>query len=73
MADDFDPVITEAIQFLKFCNDADTMNRQEALEDLKFVVKNGDRELVLKYWKVKPRTEDIKDTVDTEDIEIFEE
>ncbi len=43
------------------------------LEDLKFVVKNGDRELVLKYWKVKPRTEDIKDTVDTEDIEIFEE
>ena len=41
MADDFDPVITEAIQFLKFCNDADTMNRQEALEDLKFV--SGDQ------------------------------
>jgi len=39
--DDFDPVITEAIQFLKFCNDADTMNRQEALEDLKFV--SGDQ------------------------------
>ena len=41
MADDFDPVITEAVQFLKFCNDADTMNRQEALEDLKFV--SGDQ------------------------------
>jgi len=39
--DDFDPVITEAVQFLKFCNDADTMNRQEALEDLKFV--SGDQ------------------------------
>jgi len=39
--DDFDPVITEAIEFLKFCNDADTMNRQEALEDLKFV--SGDQ------------------------------
>jgi len=41
MADDFDPVITEAVEFLKFCNDADTMNRQEALEDLKFV--SGDQ------------------------------
>ena len=30
-------IITEAKQFLKWCNDADTMNRQEALEDLKFV------------------------------------
>jgi hypothetical protein len=39
--DDFDPVITEAVEFLKFCNDADTMNRQEALEDLKFV--SGDQ------------------------------
>jgi len=34
---DYDPRIDEARQFLKFCNDADTMNRQEALEDLKFV------------------------------------
>jgi len=34
---DYDPRIDEAKQFLKFCNDADTMNRQEALEDLKFV------------------------------------
>ena len=39
--DDYDPIITEAIEFLKFCNDADTMNRQEALEDLKFV--SGDQ------------------------------
>ena len=33
---DYNPIIDEAKQFLKFCNDADTMNRQEALEDLKF-------------------------------------
>lgn len=39
--DDYDPVIQEAIDFLKWCNDADTTNRQEALEDLKFV--NGDQ------------------------------
>ena len=32
-----DPRIDEAKQFLKFANDADTMNRQEALEDMKFV------------------------------------
>ena len=38
---DFDPRINEAKEFLKFCTDADTMNRQEALEDLKFV--NGDQ------------------------------
>jgi len=36
MADDYDPRIQEAIEFLKLANDADTMNRQEALEDLKF-------------------------------------
>jgi hypothetical protein len=36
MADDYDPRIQEAIDFLKFANDADTMNRQEALDDLKF-------------------------------------
>ena len=36
MADDYDPRIQEAIEFLKFANDADTMNRQEGLEDLKF-------------------------------------
>jgi len=36
MADDYDKRIQEAIEFLKFANDADTMNRQEALEDLKF-------------------------------------
>ena len=36
MADDYDPRIQEAVDFLKFANDADTMNRQEALEDLKF-------------------------------------
>ena len=41
MADDYDPVIQEAIDFLKFCNDANTTNRQEALEDIKFV--NGDQ------------------------------
>jgi hypothetical protein len=34
MADD--PRIQEAIEFLKLANDADTMNRQEGLEDLKF-------------------------------------
>ena len=33
---DYDPIIDEAKKFLRFCNDADTMNRQEALEDLKF-------------------------------------
>ena len=38
---DYDPIIDEAKDFLKLCNDADTMNRQEALEDLKFV--NGDQ------------------------------
>jgi len=32
-----DEIINEAKEFLKLCNDADTMNRQEALEDLKFV------------------------------------
>jgi hypothetical protein len=31
------PIIDEAKQFLKLANDADTMNRQEALEDMKFV------------------------------------
>jgi hypothetical protein len=36
MADDYDPRIQEAIEFLKLANEADTMNRQEALEDLKF-------------------------------------
>jgi hypothetical protein len=36
MADDYDSRIQEAIDFLKFANDADTMNRQDALEDLKF-------------------------------------
>jgi hypothetical protein len=39
--DDYEPIIQEAVDFLKFCNDADTNNRQEALEDLKFV--NGDQ------------------------------
>jgi TolA-binding protein len=39
--DDYDTIIDEAKDFLKFCNDADSMNRQEALEDLKFV--NGDQ------------------------------
>lgn len=38
---DYDSRIDEAKQFLKIANDADTMNRQEALEDLKFV--NGDQ------------------------------
>ena len=38
---DYDPIIDEAKDFLKLCNDADTQNRQEALEDLKFV--NGDQ------------------------------
>jgi hypothetical protein len=36
MADDYDPRIQEAVEFLKLANEADTMNRQEALEDLKF-------------------------------------
>jgi len=36
MADDYDPRIQEAVEFLKFANDADTTNRQEALDDLKF-------------------------------------
>ena len=36
MADDYNPIIAEAQEFLKWANDADTMNRQEALEDLKF-------------------------------------
>jgi len=39
--DDYEPIIQEAVDFLKFCNDADTNNRQEALEDLKFG--NGDQ------------------------------
>jgi len=34
---DYDPRIDEAKKFLRMANDADTMNRQEALEDLKFV------------------------------------
>lgn len=34
---DYDPRIDEAKKFLRLANDADTMNRQEALEDLKFV------------------------------------
>jgi Phage P22-like portal protein len=38
---EYDPIIDEAKQFLKFANSADTMNRQEALEDLKFV--NGEQ------------------------------
>lgn len=38
---DFDPRIDEAKEFLQFCNSADMMNRQEALEDLRFV--NGDQ------------------------------
>ena len=33
---DFDPRIEEAKKFLKLANDADTNNRSEALEDLKF-------------------------------------
>ena len=36
MADDYNPLIQEAQDFLKLANEADTMNRQEALEDLKF-------------------------------------
>lgn len=36
MADDYNPIIAEAQEFLKWANDADTMNRQKALEDLKF-------------------------------------
>ena len=35
-SDDYDPIIEDAKSFLKFCNDADSNNRQEALEDLKF-------------------------------------
>ena len=50
MADDYDPVIQEAIDFLKFCNDANTTNRQEALEDLKFV--NGQNGARLKVSRV---------------------
>lgn len=38
---DVDSRIGEAIKFLEWANDADTMNRQEALEDLKFV--NGEQ------------------------------
>ena len=38
---DMDSRIQEAISFLRWSNEADTMNRQEALEDLKFV--NGDQ------------------------------
>jgi len=34
---DYDSRIDEAKKFLRMANDADTMNRQEALEDLKFV------------------------------------
>ena len=34
--DDYDNRITEARQFLKFCNDADSNNRAEALEDILF-------------------------------------
>ncbi|UOF80248.1 phage P22 like portal protein [Caudoviricetes sp.] len=36
MQDDYDSRITEAKQFLKFCNDADSNNRAEALEDILF-------------------------------------
>lgn len=36
MADDYNSLIQEAQDFLKLANEADTMNRQEALEDLKF-------------------------------------
>ena len=38
---DYPALIDEAKQFLRFANEADTMNRQEALEDLKFV--NGEQ------------------------------
>ena len=34
--DDNDPRIEEAKQFLRLANDADSNNRSEALEDLKF-------------------------------------
>ena len=34
--DDYDPRIDMAKKFLKLANDADTNNRSEALEDLKF-------------------------------------
>jgi hypothetical protein len=33
---DGDPRIADAIKFLQFANEADQMNRSEALEDLKF-------------------------------------
>ena len=33
---EYDPIIDETKKFLRLCNDSDTMNRQEALEDLKF-------------------------------------
>ena len=36
MQDDYDSRITEAKQFLQFCNDADSNNRAEALEDILF-------------------------------------
>jgi hypothetical protein len=36
MADDYDSRIQEAVEFLRLANEADTMNRQNALEDLKF-------------------------------------
>ena len=36
MQDDYDSRITEAKQFLTFCNDADSNNRAEALEDILF-------------------------------------
>jgi len=36
MADDYNSLIQEAQDFLKLANEADTMNRQNALEDLKF-------------------------------------
>lgn len=39
--DDNNPVIEEAKQFLKLCADADSTNRSEALEDLKFA--SGDQ------------------------------
>ena len=34
--DDYDPRIDDAKQFLRFAADADTNNRSEALDDLKF-------------------------------------
>ena len=38
---DTSPEIQDAIDFLKVCNEAETTNRQEALEDLKFA--SGDQ------------------------------